>query len=122
MPDIGDETVEERRPAPSGYHASRTKTFNVPVARLYQAWADAAIRARWLPNPGFTVREAADEQSMRITWIDDSSNVEALFEPKGEGRSQVTVDHTQLSDAADVAGMKAYWGEALDRLQRLLGG
>ncbi|CAN5701216.1 hypothetical protein BH23GEM1_BH23GEM1_01270 [soil metagenome] len=30
------------------YEASKSRTFNVPVARLFDAWANPALRKKWL--------------------------------------------------------------------------
>jgi hypothetical protein len=35
----------------------------------------------------------------------------ALFYEKGEGRSQVTLQHSKLGSADEAALMEAYWGE-----------
>ena len=40
------------------YEAGKSRTFDVPVATLFEAWADAKIRRRWLDEPGVMVRTA----------------------------------------------------------------
>ena len=75
------------------------------------------MRARWLPDPQFTVRKATPGKSMRITWVDGRTSVEANFYAKGLGRSQVAVQHNKLPDAAAGKRMKAYWAEALEQLK-----
>jgi hypothetical protein len=101
-----------------GYEASKSKTFPVPVARLYRAFATTAKRRRWLPDP-LTIRKATEPKSMRIAWP-DGSNVEVYFVTKGAGKSQVAVQHRRLSSRPDADTMKAYWGERLEVLGRLL--
>ena len=101
------------------YQASASRTFSVPLERLFAAWQDEDLRRRWLPD-AITVRKATPTKSMRITWEADGSSVSANFYAKGEGRSQVSVDQTKLADPDAVAAMKRHWGEALDRLGELL--
>ena len=36
------------------------------------------------------------------------------------GKSRVQVEHGRLADEAAVAGQKAFWSEALDRLKAML--
>jgi len=40
---------------PDGYGTSASKTVAVPVARLYEAFVDPALRARWLPDAPFAI-------------------------------------------------------------------
>jgi uncharacterized protein YndB with AHSA1/START domain len=101
------------------FEGSRSRTFPVPIGRLYRAFADARNRAKWLPGVRLTVRTSTTDRSMRITWP-DATSVELWFTSKGAGKSQVQVQHTRLPDAAAVARVKAEWGERLDALAALL--
>jgi hypothetical protein len=102
-----------------GYEASKSKTFAVPLARLYRACAVARERARWLPDAGWTVRRATRERSLRLACADGSS-VQLWFVAKGEARSQVAVQQRGLADAAAAKRAKAFWGERLDALAQIL--
>jgi hypothetical protein len=64
------------------FEASKSRTFAVPLVRLYRAWHDSRTRARWLPGVDLTVRTATRGKSMRITWPDRTS-VEVGFTSKG---------------------------------------
>ena len=55
------------------FEASKSRTFAVPLVRLYRAWHDSSTRARWLPGVDLTVRTATRGKSMRITWPDRTS-------------------------------------------------
>jgi hypothetical protein len=113
----GLRAVGQRRTG--SWEAAKSRTFSVPLASLYAAWADAKKRARWLPGVKLTVRKATDGRSMRITWDDDTS-VELWFTSKGEAKSAVQVQHTKLASKDDATERKAYWGERLDALGELL--
>lgn len=104
-----------------GYQVSRGKTFAVAVAALYAAWDDAKQRGRWLKGAAkMVVRKATPPKSMRITWTDGTTSVEVNFYAKGKAKSQVTVQHRKLAGADEVERMRAYWGEALERLAKVL--
>jgi hypothetical protein len=68
-------------------------------------------------RPDFVVRKATRNKSLRITWVDGQTSVEVLFYAKGKSKSQVVVQHSQLSDAKAAERMKGYWSEQLARLQ-----
>jgi hypothetical protein len=103
--------------------ANASKTLPVPVASLYKAWNDVDALSRWLPDAAkMIVRKANQNKSMRITWIDGQSSVEVYFWIKGTAKSQVAVQHSKLASPKEVAHWKAYWAEALLKLQALLEG
>lgn len=101
---------------PSGYSVSRSKTIVVPIDRLYRAWQNSTARKRWLRDP-LTVRKAAANKSLRITWGDGATSVEVNFYPQGAGKSQVTVQHSKLADAGQAERMKTFWSQTLERLK-----
>lgn len=106
---------------PAGFQVSGSRTIQVPVSRLFAAWNDETFRRRWLPEADFTVRKTTPDKSLRLAW-GDGTRVEVNLYPKGEAKSQVTVDHQKLPDAQEAARRKAWWGEALDRLREILEG
>jgi uncharacterized protein YndB with AHSA1/START domain len=113
----GLRAVGQRRDG--SFEANKSKTFPVPVARLYRAFHDARMRARWLPGVDLTVRTATPERSMRITWPDRTSVVVG-FEGKGARKSLVAVQHGKLPDRASSTRMKGYWAERLGALEDVL--
>jgi hypothetical protein len=102
------------------YEASKSRTFSAPIHAVYQAFATARIRDRWLPGIEMTVRKATPDRSVRITWSDGTS-VEVWLVSKGDSKTQVSVAHTKLATQDDVAKMKAFWDEKLGSLGRELG-
>lgn len=116
--------LREKHQMPDGYQVSASKTIAVPLARLYAAWEDEAARKRWLGRRSHTVRKATPKKSMRISWgaRGRGSRVDVGFYAKGAGKSQVTLAHSRLPDAAEAARMKAMWAKALEKLKAVLEG
>jgi hypothetical protein len=101
------------------YEASKSRTFNVPVSTLYDAWANPKIRKRWLSDKGITVRTATAPKSMRLGWS-DGSIIAVGFYAKGTSKSSVALAHTKLRDRESVERLKQYWSERLDALGEIL--
>jgi hypothetical protein len=99
------------------WRVSSSKTVGVPVKSLFAAWKDSKKRAAWLKDHRFTVRKATAPKSMRITWVDGVTSVEANFYATGAKKSMVALQHDKLTSAKDVAKMRAYWGKALEKLK-----
>jgi uncharacterized protein YndB with AHSA1/START domain len=114
--------LRQRHEKPGGYQISVSRTVNVPLASLYKAVANEKSRSRWLSEDGLAVRKTTPNKSMRGTWKDGKTSLEINFYPKGDGKSQVVVQHSKLPDAKAAAKMKTFWAKALDRLRESLGG
>ncbi len=113
----GLRAVGQRRDG--SFEASKSRTFAVPLVRLYRAFHDARTRAEWLPGVELTVRTATRGKSMRITWPDRTSVVVG-FDARGAAKSQVAIQHGKLADRAAAARMKEYWDERLTALGGVL--
>lgn len=100
------------------YEASKSRTFAVPVAKLYKAFATARLRAKWLPDK-VNVRSSTTDKRMRISMADDTV-VEIYFTAKGDAKSAVAIQHTRLPDKATADGWKVWWGERFDALSEVL--
>jgi uncharacterized protein YndB with AHSA1/START domain len=101
-----------------GYEATKSRTFSVPVEKLFNAFSNARIRRRWLPVK-ITVRSATPRKYMRLTW-DDNRAVVLGFLSKGASKSAVAVAHQKLPDKSAADAMKKAWSEHFDRLGQLL--
>ncbi|HYE60905.1 MAG TPA: SRPBCC domain-containing protein [Phycisphaerales bacterium] len=112
-----DRGLRAKHERPDGFSVSASRTINVPISDLYNAWNGRA-RAKWLPDD-FTVRKATQDRSIRITW-GDGTNLEVMFYPKGDSKAQVTVQHSKLPSAAAGKRVKEQWGARLDALRDLL--
>jgi len=102
-----------------GYEATKSKTFAVPVARLFKAFKDTRTRRRWLDGVDLTIRSATAAKRMRIGWADQSV-VEVNFVAKGAAKSQVAIQHGKLPDKNAAARMKEFWNGRLVALGELL--
>lgn len=101
-----------------GYEATKSRTFNVPVEKLFNAFSNARTRRRWLPLK-ITVRSATPRKYMRLTW-DDGASVQVGFTSKGTGKSAVAVAHQKLPNRSAADAMKKVWSEHFDRLGQIL--
>jgi hypothetical protein len=102
------------------FEVSASKTVAVPVERLYEAFADPALRGRWLPGAAFEVRTTIPAKSIRANWEDGSTRLVILFTAHGESKSQVALVHERLPDAATAEQLKPWWRERVAALKRLL--
>ena len=102
------------------FEASKSRTFNVPVATLFEAWSDSALRRRWLAEPGLKVRTATAPKSMRLGWP-DGTIVAVWFTAKGASKSAVALAHTKLADRETADRLKGDWAQRLDELAKLIG-
>ena len=101
------------------FEANKSRTFPVPVARLYDAFAMARVRARWLPGVKLVVRKAVSNKSVRMTW-EDGTSVDIWLMAKCESKSTASVAHRKLSSKESMTRAKAFWTERLDALGELL--
>jgi hypothetical protein len=103
-----------------GYAANASRTIDVTVDQLYNAWSDPRARARWLPKAPVEVRRSVDGKSMRMAWKSGASRVVVNFSVKGSAKSAVHVEHGKLASVTAVTRQKTYWSAALERLKALL--
>ena len=112
--------LREVHEKPSGYEISVSRTLNVPLRLVYQAFVNEKQRSGWLQEDGLTVRKATPNKSMRLTWKDNRTSLAVAFGAKAATKTQVVVQHAKLPDAKAAAKMKSYWRSKLDRLQAAL--
>ena len=96
-----------------GFTVTASKTVAAPVERLYDAFADPAARAGWLPDAPLVERTATRPKRARYDWGEDGARVHATFAPRDDGRSTISVEHARLRDAEQAAELKAFWRERL---------
>jgi hypothetical protein len=103
-----------------GFAITASKTVAVPVERLYDAFVDASLRGRWLPDGDLRERTATRPRSARFDWGDGASRVHVTFTAKTEGKSMAALEHRRLADAGEAERMKAYWRERIAALKEEL--
>jgi hypothetical protein len=103
------------------YEANKSRTFNVPVTELFDAWADQSVRRRWLKGESVKVRTSTSPKSIRLGWS-DGGIIAVGFAAKGKSKSSVALAHTRLPDKATADHFKQYWSDRLDALGEILTG
>ncbi|MGK5740462.1 hypothetical protein [Micromonospora sp. URMC 103] len=103
-----------------GYSVTGSRTVAVPVERLFAAFADETLRARWLPDVAVRLRTATPPRSFRADWAGGPTRIVVGFEAIGETRSRVALQHEKLTGAGQAAELKAYWRDRLAALKQLL--
>jgi uncharacterized protein YndB with AHSA1/START domain len=111
-----DRRLKQRGEKENGFEISVSKTMPVPVAVLYQSWADATLRQRWMPGKQPEISKATENKSLRMLWTDKATRVSVALYRKGETKTQVVVQHMKIADAEQAAAMKHYWSERLEAL------
>ena len=101
------------------YEATKSRTFDVPVENLFDAWANKSVRDRWLGDTTVKVRTATAPKSIRLG-LGDGSILAIGFLPKGKSRSSVAVSQNKLPDKETATRLKQYWSEKLDALGGVL--
>jgi hypothetical protein len=102
----------------TGFVANASRTIAVPVDELSEAWSDGRRRAKWLGVKA-VARKTTSKKSMRFDWP-DGTQVLVTCDPKGDAKSVVTIEHSKLSGAKDVAARKVFWKETLAKLKESL--
>jgi len=103
------------------FQISKSRTYNVPVTTLFDAWTDARARQQWLQEPGVRVRKATRPKSIRLGWP-DGGIVAVGFFSKGESKSSVAIEHTKLPDRETGERLKEEWSDRFDALRDVLAG
>ncbi len=104
-----------------GFAVNKSKTIAVPISGLFEAWNDETNRKAWLDEE-LTVTKSTPHKSMRIAWGDGRTRVDVYFYAKGEGKSQISLQHRKLKDGKEAESYKAFWGEKLQDLKQILVG
>lgn len=93
------------------YGVNKSKTFPVPVERLWQAFGRCE---RWLgvDHAKLRMSKATRLKYMRMKW-EDGTPVNVNFASKGPAKSQLQLQHDKLATRADAERLRAYWSARL---------
>ena len=101
------------------FGATKSRTYNVPVETLFDAFMNPKTRNRWLGDEKVRVRVATAPKSMRLDWT-DGSIIAIGFTSKGATKSAVALEHSKLPDRDAANRVKQEWAERFDALGDVL--
>lgn len=105
------------------WRTSGSKTIAASPAKVIEAFADEAVRRRWLPDADLTLRTHRPAKSVTADFKDaegTTSRISVTLTVKAPEKTVVGVGHEKLRDAAEVAAYKVFWRERLAELKSLL--
>jgi len=109
--------IHEQYERAEGYEISVSKTFQVDVKIIYDAWFTEEKRRRWLQESPLKITASTRNKSIRAQWANGQSKLSIDFYSKGENRSQVIVQHMKLPSLKDAEDMQTFWKEKLNTLE-----
>ena len=105
---------------PDGFSASASKTFPVPVERLFAAFVEQDERARWLKAIELRLRTSQPHKSARFDVLPGETRLAITFIAKGPEKAVAQLQGEHLAGAEDVGRWKALWKEQLALLASYL--
>lgn len=106
------------------FGVNKSRTFNVPVQTLFDAWADPSVRKRWLDGASVKVRTASAPRAIRLDWREQDGGTGGIvavgFSAKGPGKSAVAIDQGKAPDRETANRLKRYWSARFDALGEIL--
>ncbi len=105
-----------------GFSITVSRTIGVPVERLFDAFVEADLRARWLPDVELTVRTATPHRTARFDVGGGPTRLAIGFTAKGPDRSTVAMEHARIPDADAAERWKASWRDRFADLKGALEG
>lgn len=103
-----------------GFTIYASKTVQVPLDALFEAFADDGIRSQWLHDGSMSLRTAQPGRTARFDWNGGPTRLLVTFEAKGEAKSTVHVVHERLPDEAVAEATKAQWKQRVAALKAFL--
>lgn len=103
-----------------GWSVTASKTVEVPVERLFEAFERESVRDQWLPDAKLKLRTATAPVSARYDWGDGSTRLIVRFEKLAARRSRVALEHEKLPDSQVAERMKVWWRDRVSDLKELL--
>ena len=106
---------------PDGFSMNASKTFSVPVERLFTAFVEHDERERWLEAVDLRPRTSQPPRSARFDVLPGETRLAITFVAKGPRKAAAQLQQDRLASAEEVARWKALWKQELARLQAFLG-
>jgi hypothetical protein len=100
------------------YSANKSRTFNVPIETLFEAWTDTRTRNKWLADKNVRIRKATPLKSIRLE--QDGSIIAVMFTKRGPAKSVVAIDEGNLPSKEAAEAVKQYWSDRFDDLRVVL--
>ncbi|MEQ8766728.1 MAG: hypothetical protein RL885_22635 [Planctomycetota bacterium] len=97
------------------YDANKSKTFPVTVQALFDGFM-SNLKTHDFGDLKITVRKATRPKSLRLS-AGPGRPVDANFWDKGERKSQVQIQHSNLPSKQEVTRIRQVWTEFLDGLK-----
>ena len=112
--------IHEQYERAAGYEISVSKTFQIDVRIIYDAWFTDEKRRRWLQESPLKITTSTRNKSIRAQWANGQSRLSIDFHSKGENRSQIVVQHMKLPSLKEAEDMQTFWKEKLNTLEETL--
>jgi hypothetical protein len=103
-----------------GFSMNASKTFPVPVERLFAAFVEQDGRERWLEAVELRNRTNQPHKSARFDVLPGETRLAVTFVAKGPEKSAAQLQQERLTSAEEVARWKALWKEQLAHLASYL--
>jgi hypothetical protein len=107
---------------PDGFSMNASKTFPVPVERLFAAFVEQDERERWLEAVELRNRTNQPHKSARFDVLPGETRLAVTFVAKGPRKAAAQLQQDRLGSAEEVARWKALWQEQLAQLASYLAG
>jgi hypothetical protein len=105
---------------PDGFSMNASKTFPVPVERLFAAFMERDEREHWLEAVELHPRTSQPHKSARFDVLPGETRLAVTFVAKGPRKAAAQLQQDRLASAEEVARWKVLWQEELARLAAFL--
>jgi hypothetical protein len=105
---------------PDGFSMNASKTFPVPVERLFAAFVEQDERERWLEAVELRNRTNQPHKSARFDVLPGETRLAVTFVAKGPQKAVAQLQQDRLGSADEVTRWKALWKEQLAHLASFL--
>jgi hypothetical protein len=101
------------------FNAGVSRVVQIPIAKLYKAWADDKARRSWLKGDTMEITTARKNKSIRAKW-NETSRVSIMFYAKGPSKTHVVFDEFKIPNAEEALRRKNFWIDAIAHMQEFL--